>query len=135
MKHFLILPLYISFLAFTPFLKKQMIGNWTTETTLYGLNVGDTVSFTKIPYSYNLYTWGKHPAGIEFKENNEFAEYFNVMCSTESDEKRFTGEKWDLQNGDIILVTSDNRDVSFKILSLTKKHLKLKCLNYKNKNG
>jgi hypothetical protein len=107
---------------------KKLIGNWVSTKDISFGAPGDTLRFEKKKYSYELYTWGKFPSGIEFKEDSSFAEYHNINCSEESDEVFYHDERFHFVSDSVIEVKGYARSFRWKVISVSSKKLSLKIL-------
>src|ERR1051325_1873044 len=116
------------FFSFVQVPPKKLIGNWVSTKDISFGAPGDTLHFEKKKYSYELYTWGKFPSGIEFKEDSTFAEYHNINCSEESDEVFYHDERFRFVSDSVIEVKGYARSFRWKILSVNSKKLSLKIL-------
>jgi hypothetical protein len=119
---FFIAAFSIILFSFTSGENKRMTGHWTNERDLYDMKVNDTLIFTKAKYSDELYQWGGALCGIEINADQSFTEFHNVLCSSESSPVRYTDEKWSVSN-DVISVSSSERELEWKVISLSKKKL------------
>ncbi len=111
---------------------KKIIGHWTSKIDLYDLKVNDTLNFTKIKYTDRLYQWGGALAGINLSTDNNFEEYNNVLCSSETSPVRYTDEKWTL-NQNTISINSSEREMDWKIVEVNSKTLKVVVLKINTK--
>ncbi len=106
---------------------KKVIGHWTSETDLYDMKVNDTLIFTKTKNTDNLYQWAGAVAGIEFSADRNFAEFHNVLCSSETSPLRYNDEKWTLHN-DLITISGAEREEAWRIMNVTSKKMTIVVL-------
>lgn len=118
----------VLFFSFKGASSKKIIGHWTSEVDLYDMKVNDTLIFTKIKYTDKLYQWAGALAGIELAPDKSFAEFHNVMCSSESNPIRFNQEKWTLHN-DLITIIGNERETKWRIMNVTNKKMTVVVLN------
>ena len=119
--------------GFTPPSENKIPGNWTTDQELYDMKLNDTLIFSKTKYTDKTYQWGGALCGVEFSTDNTFSELHNVLCSSESDPVRFHDEKWRLKN-DEISIFSTERELKWKIISLSRKELRVVVTKLNTKN-
>ena len=116
------LALFFLFFSSATLPEKNVSGHWINEKDLYDMELNDTLIFTKTKYRETLYHWGGALSGIELGKENHFAEYHNVMCSTESSPVRYSDEKWEIKDNRIF-ISGQNREIEWTVLKAGKKQL------------
>ncbi|HEY0030111.1 MAG TPA: hypothetical protein VGC65_05090 [Bacteroidia bacterium] len=124
--------LSVIFLSFSSTGEKKLSGHWVSEQDLYEMKVNDTLIFIKTTYSDKLYQWGGALCGIELAKNNEFREYSNVLCSTETNPVRYGDEKWSTTKN-MIQISSTEREILWSVISATNKKLTVLVLKNNSK--
>ena len=94
----------------------------------------DTIVFTAFKkYDSGRYQWGTgYAEGIEFYKDGTAQMFSNVLCSTESSPVDFYTTAWKLKN-DTLILEEHNLIIAYKIISVTKKELKLLDLGFVEK--
>ena len=122
----------VLFFSFKGASSKKIIGHWTSEVDLYDMKINDTLIFTKIKYTDKLYQWAGALAGIELAPDKSFAEYHNVLCSSESSPVRYSDETWVLHN-DLITIIGSEREAKWRIMNVTNKKMTVVVLKINSK--
>jgi hypothetical protein len=97
---------------------KLLDQHWVSDTFIT-IAVGTIVTLYARQYEAHMYEWAGQPAGLEFRSDRTFAEYENVLCSTETSPVREWGETWRLMDDGTIEVCGPHRRIEFEVLSLT----------------
>ncbi|MFL5766145.1 MAG: hypothetical protein ACJ77K_19530 [Bacteroidia bacterium] len=133
MRSLLIISLTVLLGSFAPCRHNSISGHWTSAVDLYDMKLNDTLIFSKKKYTNELYQWGGALCGVSFGPEKDFSELHNVLCSSESSPVRYSDEKWDQQNN-IISISSPERELTWNIISISGKELRVLVtkLNIKN---
>jgi hypothetical protein len=94
----------------------------------------DTLRFLAFKkYDSRRYQWASgYSEGVEFYRDGKAQTYSNVLCSSESDPVDSYTSTWKLKN-DTLLLDEYNIIITYKIILLSKKEMKLLELGYKVK--